>query len=577
MRGFVSSIFLLALAGSSLARIDYTVRVATGSNQLEFEMVIPSDGKVVEVQIPNWAPGSYRLSNNRQFIKDVSAIRAGRKVNVTVGEDGAWVVGAGSSGDVILKYSRTTGPVTDRMHVTGPAFYMYVKNRIKEACSIKYVLPENWRSTCGLNVSGDRFVAPDYDVLADNPVTLGDFISDYYEVNGVKHEIAYFGGDVSKVDRAKVIDYCTRITKAQSDFWSGLPFEKYVWHFTVMNAADGGWGLEHLSSTTIGLAQGVGEGTVSVLCHELFHAWNVKRIRSSVLGPFDYSVLPKTGALWLLEGVTDYYADLLLYRYGIFDEAYFHRSVVANVRTTRSNAQRFEVSPYDSSYRVGEAANGQGNSAGFGVNYYNTGWLVGICLDIEIREKTNGKKSLDDLMYALYEQTKNGKPGFAEGDIRKHLVEIAGSELGVAYDNWVMKPGELPVEAQMAKLGYKFETTVEKFVDAGFVYTFGDDGKMTVIRGGAGANSAFRRGDEVVEINGIAQGGSADEMKVVKDQWMKLIVPGAKLKLKLKRGEETVDAEVEVKEGSRTNYAVSEAATVTDAMKSLRKGWHSGN
>ncbi|MFM9874017.1 MAG: hypothetical protein ACKVQS_11205 [Fimbriimonadaceae bacterium] len=577
MRGFLSTAVLLSISCSAFARIDYTVRVAQGSDHLDFEMVIPSDGKAVEVQIPNWAPGSYRLANNRQFIKDVSAVRSGRKVSVTMAEDGSWVVGGGMSGDVILKYARTTGSVTNRMHVTGPAYYLFVKNRIREDCTIKYVLPEKWRTSCGLNVKGDRYVAPNYDVLADNPVTVGDYISDYYEVEGKKFEIAYFGGDVSNVDRAKVVDYCTKISQAESAFWGGLPFDKYVWHFTVLNAADGGWGLEHLSSTTIGLAQGVGPGTVSVLAHEHFHAWNVKRIRSSVLGPFDYSVLPKTGALWLLEGVTDYYADLLLYRNIIFDEEYFKRNIISNVQRTRTNAQRFEVSPYDSSYRVGEAANGQGNSAGFGVNYYNTGWLVGLCLDLEIRDKTGGKESLDDLMYALYEQCKNDKPGFAEGDVRKHLVEIGGASLGDFYDTWVMKPGELPVEVQLAKIGYELQTNNEKFVDAGFVYAWGDDGKMTVVRGTNGANSGFRRGDEVVEINGIAQGTTEAEMKTVKEQWSKLIVPGSKLRLKLKRGEEVVDAESAVTEGSRTNYAVVELGNVSSQMKAMREKWHLGN
>ncbi len=575
MRGFLSAVFVASLACSALARIDYSVRVVQGSNQLEFEMVIPSDGKAVEVKIPNWAPGSYRLANNKQFIKDVTAVRASRKVVVTESADGSWVVASGSSGDVVLKYSRTTGPITDRMHLTGPAYYLYVKDRIGEECSIKFNLPEKWRASCGLNVKGDGFVAPTYDVLADNPVTLGDYVSDYYEVEGVKHEIAYFGGDVSKVDRAKVVDYCQRISQAQSKFWGGLPFEKYVWHFTVMNAADGGWGLEHLSSTTIGLAQGVGEGTVSVLCHELFHAWNVKRIRSKVLGPFDYNVLPKTGALWLLEGVTDYYADLLLYRSNIFDEEYFKRSIVSNVRTTRSNAQRFEVSPYDSSYRVGEAANGQGNSAGFGVNYYNTGWLVGLCLDLEIREKTGGTKSLDDVMFALYEQTKDNKPGFEEGDVRKILVEVGGPELGTAYDNWVMKPGELPVEAQLAKVGFLFETNAEKFVDAGFVYAWGDDGRLTVSR--PGRNTNVRRGDEIIEINGIAQGANESAMKNVKEQWTKLMVAGAKLKLKVKRGEEILDVDAEMTEGTRTNYKIENEGNISPEKMNKRKQWHIGS
>ena len=574
MRGLVTTGIVLALAASAFARIDYTIRIAEGTDAMSVEMVIPSDGKAVQVQMPNWAPGSYRLVDNFKFIDDVSAMRASRRVSVNRVDDNTWEIGPGSSGDIVLKYQRKTGPITNRMHITGPAYYLYVKDRIAEDCTVNYEMPEKWRATCGLEEKDGKFVAPTYDVLADNPVTVGIFESDFYETNGIKYEIAYFGGDVSTVDRATVVDYCKRVSDSLADFWSGVPFKKYVWHFTVMPGNDGGWGLEHLSSTTMGIARGVGPGTVSVIAHEHFHAWNVKRIRSKVLGPFNYLELPKTGALWLLEGVTDYYADLLLYRYDIFDEEYMRGNVVTNVRTTRANPQRFEVSPYDSSYRVSEAANGRGNSAGFGVNYYNTGWLVGLCLDTEIRDLTGGRKSLDDVMYKLFAMTKDDQPGFEEDDVRKVLIEVGGAAMGPFYDKVVMTAGELPVEAQLAKLGYKFETKTETFVDLGFSYVWGQDDRLAVPR--RSRDGQYLANDEIVEINGIKKPTDSTKTKEVWDQWKKLMVKGAKLKIVLERGEERLEREVEVKEGTTTNYVLTDMDGVSDGMKSLRKGWYQG-
>lgn len=563
------------MAGIGMARIDYRIQVREGANHLDVEMVIPSDGSAVVVQVPNWAPGSYRLVDSFKSIEGVEGLRANQKAAITRLDDNSWEVAAGAKGNVVVRYKRVLGsPLSDRYHMTGPANYLYVKGRIEEDCKVRFDLPESWRATCGLEEEGAAFAAPSYDVLADNPVTIGVFESDFYELGGVKHEIAYYGGDVGLVDRGAVIEYCKKITLLQEDFWGGLPFEKYVWHFTVMNTRDGGWGLEHLSSTTIGLAAGVGKGTVSVMNHEYFHAWNVKRIRSKVLGPFNYLELPKTGALWMLEGVTDYYANLLLYRYGVFDEEYMKSEIIGNVRTTRANPLRMEISPYDSSYRVGEASNGRGNSAGFGVNYYNTGWVVGLCLDLELREITGGNYSLDDLMYRLWEQCKDDQSGFEEHDMRKHLVEMGGEAMGAAYDKWVMKPGELPVEAQLAKIGYDFKTKENMFDDLGFGYIFGVDNRLVVTRGSRDRN--YLTNDEIVEINGVKKGVDTASVEKVWEQWRGMIKPGANLKLVLERGSERLEREVDVKVGKSTTFEIVELSDASAAMQSLRDGWFRG-
>ncbi|MBS1710338.1 MAG: M61 family metallopeptidase [Armatimonadetes bacterium] len=564
-----------ALASPAFARVDYSVRIVKGGDGVQVEMTVPSDGKAFRVQMPNWAPGSYRLANSAQFVADISAQRSSRKVSVTKVDDNTWEVGAGMSGNAVITYTRKTGPLTDRLHLTGPSYYLYAVGRTQEACTLDFSLPEGWRATNGLLEKDGRFVAESYDVMADAPTTIGVFESDFYEVRGVKHEIAYFGGDPSKVDRQKVKETCQKISEAEASFWGGLPFKKYVWHFTVLQSQDGGWGLEHLSSTTIGLAQGFGKGTVSVLAHELFHAWNVKRIRSSVLGPFDYTKLPKTGALWWLEGVTDYYADVILYRYGLYEETDMLGSIVSNVRTTRANDQRMQVSPYDSSYRVGEAANGQGNSAGFGVNYYNTGWLVGICLDIEIRSRTNGKKSLDDVIKGLYEQCRDNKPGFAEGAIRDELVKVGGKEMGPLYDKWVREPGELPVEAQLAKIGYTLQTKVETFGNPGFALSWLADGRLMVGRGAR--PEGINIGDEVISVDGIAKVADTEAQKEVQARWKAAMAPGKTVHFVFQQGDMTAERDLEVKATTSTSYSVIPDESASPNAVRLRKGWHLGS
>ena len=491
------------IAGSAHATLMYQVEVIPNSSALLVSIEIPNPGQSVELEMPRWAPGSYRYADYSGNIAGVSAMAGGQKVPVRKSGEHGWRVSANGADRVRVSYAVRTTIGGDIHHFSGPSTYMYLKDRKDEDVFLKLNVPNGWRSTCGLDSAGTdhAFLADDYDVLADNPVTVGDYVSDTYMSNGIKHEIAYYAGPVELVNRQQVIDACKNVSETQAKFWSGLPFKKYVWHFAVMPATGGAGGLEHLSSTRISLAAGVSYSTVSVLSHEYFHAWNVKRIRSKVLGPFDYQTLPKTGALWWLEGVTDYYADLLLYRGNFGTTEHMMDSIVSNVRSVRANNERFNFSPYDSSYRVSEAANGRGNSRGLGVSYYNTGWLVGICLDAELRHQTNGRATLDDISLDLWDMNRDNKPGFEEGDIRRLLVKHGGEALGTAYDNWVMKPGELPVEAQLAKIGLEMVSVDEKVPNIGANWGTTRGGAVTVRRGGT--SDQLQSGDRILRIGSV--------------------------------------------------------------------------
>jgi predicted metalloprotease with PDZ domain len=566
---------LAVLAPAARAEIDYRVTPQPEAKSLRVQVTVPSQGSRVQVQIPNWAPGSYSLANYRDQIKEMKATGPdGTELRVERTDPNTWTVDAAPA-QVTFAYNVPFQVNRDVGHYSGPGVYVYVVGRIREACRLTLDLPEAWRSASGLDEAGpNAYFAPNYDVLADNPVTVGKFESDSYTAMGVPHTIVYYAGDPGALDREAVVKTCRFISESQGSFFGGLPFSKYVWHFNVMEAADGGWGLEHLSSTTIGLAAGLGPGTVSVCSHEYFHAWNVKRIRSRVLGPFDYQVLPKTGALWWLEGVTDYYANVFLHRYGWFDTDYFHQALLRNLDRTRSNQRRFEVSPYDASLRVGEANNGRGNSNGFGVSYYNTGWLVGMCLDIELRSATAGQRSLDDVVLKLWEMCKDDQPGFEEGAIRDILVDLGGDRLGEKYDEWVMKPGELPVEDQLAKVGLKIESTDVSFMDMGVVPQMAPkDGGVRVRQALRMARDVLQPRDVITAIDGTALDTSSfGKLAADWDEKLAALKPSSDVELTVLRGEETLKVKVQVGEGRRkARRIVPNGDTAKDE---LRKQWY---
>lgn len=575
----VIGLFALGLAGR--AEIRYTVGYQADPSSLLIAMEIPVKGAETVLQMPKWAPGSYRLTNNHENARDLAARdEAGRALTFTKPDDNTWIVSNGNARRVTVTYRVPTNRDVNAVHWAGPSTYLYVRGRIEESCRLELVLQSRWKAAVGLDpVEGTRstYLAESYDVLADNPVTMGDFVLDEYTAFGKPHYIAYRGAATADVDRTYVRNMCKRITEFQGSFFGGsVPYNRYVWHFRVNDALDGAGGLEHLSSTQISLASGVGPRAVSVLSHEFFHLWNVKRIRASVLGPFDYQQLPVTGALWWLEGVTDYYAHLLLFRYGVWDEKAFHDDILSNIRTATANAAYKEVSADEASRRVREAANGRGNSQGWRISYYTLGWLVGMCLDTELRSLTNGRHSLDDVMRALWDMCRDNKPGFGEGAIRALCVQFGGPEMGTYYDSVVTQAGQMNFDVQLAKMGLEFADVDRTFVDLGFRWAFSLSDKAITVTGTPTAEG-LQRGDAIVAINGLAIGS---DRRIPATRAAEKALADAKggvpIRLRIKREGVETDVSVIPKANEGKARVIREKSDATREQRALRSGWYYG-
>lgn len=333
---------------------------------------------------------------------------------------------------------------------------------------------------------------------------------------------------------------------------------------------DGAGGLEHLSSTQITLASGLGIRAVSVIAHEFFHLWNVKRIRTRVLGPFDYTQLPETGGLWWMEGVTDYYAHYLLHVYGWVGRDIMFKDIVDNLGTVRRNPARMEISPYDASLRVGEASNGRGNSGGYRVNYYSMGWICGMILDLEMRARTEGKQSLDDVMLALWDMTKDDQPGFEEDEIRKQLVRFGGAEMGEVYDNLIRKPGEVPVELALAKAGLKLEEIEQTNLGFGALIT-SDPTRGTVV--GRVTSGPLVAGDVVKKIAGVAIEGSRMKQQAALRDVVAKLKAGESVSLEVVRGEAPMVLDVPVVGTTVKVLTVKVNESAGEAQRRIGEQW----
>src|SRR5579871_1055585 len=352
----LTAVALTLAAAFAAAEIDYDValRPSGDAHVLHITMTIPNDGNNVFVQCPRWGPGAYVYSDSGRGVQAFSAKdESGNKLSFEHPDLSTWVVAA-PAGKLKVEYEVTQGVSNEIAHYSGPRTYLYVEGRTQEKCGLKIDVPSDWNIRMGLDPVGDsknEFTAPTYDVLADTPVTMGKFIEDTYTSHGKPHYIVMYGSDAKSVDRQLLMKICKFTSDAEGSFFGEVPYKRYVWHMSVNGNRTGGGGLEHLNGTEITLGSTVATGAQSVITHEFFHLWNVKRIRSRPLGPFNYTALPMTGALWWLEGVTDYYAIMVPSKYGWWDFAQTKQFLARNIEGVEGVANsstgdpRLKISP----------------------------------------------------------------------------------------------------------------------------------------------------------------------------------------------------------------------------------------
>jgi len=455
MRALFSCLFSVAAASLSAAQYEISFDPATSSALVQVRL---DSGTATEFHMPAWSPGDYRIVDYGQDVSAVRFTRLGTAVTSTHPSINFWK--ADSPADKVEYrvstqksgiFSENFRMTSEEVFVHGPALFGWFAGHQNEKQTLALTpYPGDGANVAISLPSIDKytFTALNYDVLLDSPFAMGSNVrlADFV-VGGKKHEIAAFGPRSNGVALSGLVSVGQRVATQCLDIFGELPYDKYVF---LLDFGGNGGGLEHLNSARLAM-WGNGDGSEGFIAHEFFHAFNVKRIRPKPLGPFDYTKPAITGALWWLEGVTDYYATVICVRAGYLSRESAMRSLSTELRAFNRDADRLAVSANESSRRVWESK----NSSGYGINYYTKGKLIGWVLDLAIRGETNGKKSLDDVMRALYEETKNGKPGFAETRIRELCVKIGGPALGHIYDDCVMHAVELPIANVLSKLGMK--------------------------------------------------------------------------------------------------------------------------
>ena len=448
---------------------DYFVDPLIETKQVAVTIALKRGEESKEFRMPAWAPGDYQLFNYGTKIQDVSFTKAGRRVIASRSSDpNLWLIPDGAD-RVTYVVNESGGNFSPNLRVTpgeifisGPGVFGWFKDHAEEPHllslpgerqMIAVALPE--RNTIEGYVG---FAAKTYDQLIDSPIVISDRLRrKTFLVGGAEHQIVAY----NKAAQADLDSYQVVATKAVEEaikMFGRVPYSKYLFMFDF---GGGGGGLEHMDSSRMVAYSNDGSRLAGLIFHEYLHAYNVKRIRSRPLGPFDYTKPAVTEALWWLEGVTDYYASVMIHRSGLTNRQQFLRSMAGTLNSIRKNPRRLSVSAADMSRRVWEVKGSQG----YQMSYYQKGKAVGVLLDLAIRSESGNAHSLDDVMVALYRECLNG-PGFEESRIRELCLAYGGTNLGSIYDQCVNEAKNMPIESVMAAAGLRWTGSGIAEVDA---------------------------------------------------------------------------------------------------------------
>ena len=460
--------------------------------------------------MPKWMPGAYILLNFGDKVSNFTATDyEDDALSVTQLSFDKWEVDCSGKSNISIVYDVTVserrfmGKAMDSTGalIQGPATWMYAQDYEHLPIVVKLDLPESWQVATGL-AGGDsvyQYRAANYDELADSPISMGHLREHCFYHRGKPHTVSIRGeGDFNEQE---FVDMIKRIVVYQTDLFRETPYERYTFLFTLYPGEIGGGGLEHANSTTIGLSslklmQDV-ESAANVIAHEFFHLWNVKRIRPNVFWPFDYDKEARTKALWFCEGVTSYYADVTLVRTGIWSEEKFFDNQEHQIECLQENPDHTQTSVEQASWKSWEEG-----YTGQGISYYTKGQIVGLLLDLTIRDVTNNTRSLDDVMRFMNWWYAKQNRGYCDEEIETVVNAIVQTDLSF-FDRYVSGTVELPYQEVFRLAGLNASIQATQVPDIGRLRVLGKRHRVFGVDANSPAGRAgLRRGDFIISVDG---------------------------------------------------------------------------
>ncbi|MGN8008571.1 M61 family metallopeptidase [Acinetobacter sp. 22301] len=481
-----------------------------------------------ELWLPTWIPGSYLI---REFSKHIESVKAydeaGRLLDIKKTSKNRWRLFNTDHELMTIEYDvyaydlSVRGAYVDqtRLYINPACVCLALEGQEQSACEVEVFLPDelkHFQLATGLaskSLVKGRFTlkADHYDQLIDSPFELADQTRFSFETNGIGHEFVISGSHNTNIDRLKAD--IEKICAAEINMFGSAPFKNYT--FMTMATGNSYGGLEHCNSTSLITPRDdlpkSNEPTepskdyqrfLGLCSHEYFHSWLVKFIRPENFANYNLHQEGYTSLLWIFEGFTSYYDDLILLRSGVISQKSYLDLLKAQIDRYLQNPGRFVQTVAESSfdawikfYRQDENSNNAGTS------YYNKGSLVALCLDLGLRLRGS---SLDALMRRLYENTQNGMQ-VNERTIFDLCKELTGDSWIEQINHLINTTDELPLDQLFPEFGLSYRVKTDKSLPLGLKLVDKPEGVLvqSARRDSAAAKAGISANDVIIAIDGL--------------------------------------------------------------------------
>ena len=575
----------LTLARSGAAT-NYIVSLTNPEQHLvEVQVILPEGAAQRELQLPVWN-ALYQVRDFAQYVNWVRAKdRAGHSLAVQALDKSRWQL-SDAQGGAVVEYQiflDSPGPFGAQFNshhafLNLAQILMYPVDARNGPMVVRFSqVPAGWHVATPLASMPDGgFSAESYDRLVDSPVEIGMFReSDFDEGGG--HYRVIVDAESGDYDMERITSMLHKIVAAATSWMDDRPFENYMflYHFP---RGPGGGGMEHAYSTAIALNADVlakaPEALASVTAHEFFHLWNVKRIRPQTLEPVDYTRANYTRALWFSEGCTSTAADFIQLRGGLLDEPHFEQELASGIGELERRPAHLTQSAEESSLDAWLEGDAYYRRPERSISYYNKGELLGITLDLAVREASHGQASLREVFQWMNQNYAKKGLFFPDSDgVREAAEAVSHADLGWFFAKYVSGTAEIPWNDFFRSVGLRLMEGTNNVADAGFVASRNFDGPMTVaavVPGSDAERSGLQVGEAILEIGGKM---AAQEFS----EEMAQLTPGDTIALKV-RARRGGERDLKWKVGSREekSYELKDIEKVTAEQRARRAAWLKG-
>lgn len=575
----------LAESMSAGAAVRYTVSLADAPKHIvDVKLDLARGAGERDLQLPVWN-ALYQIRDFSRYVNWVHAKDTrGNDVSVQALDKSRWHVSHVEQG-VVIEYqilADVGGPFGAQLNVDHAFFnlaelLMYSVDARASSMQVQFVnLPANWKIATALTeATRDQFSAQNYDQLVDSPVEMGNFQERDFDEGGGHYRVV-IDADPSDYKIEDILATLRHIVVAAVSWMNDRPFNTYLFIYHFPRRPSGG-GMEHAFSTAIDISANRlrvnPRALADVTAHEFFHLWNVKRIRPQSLEPIDYTRENYSRALWFSEGVTSTASLYFRVRGGLIDESSSLRSIADQIGEFEHRAAHRTQSVEESSLDAWLEKYDDYDRPERSISYYNKGFLLGVLLDLRVREASNGSASLRDIFRWMNEHYSKQGRFFPDSDgVREAAETVSHSDLKDFFKKYVRGTDEVPWDGFFKTVGLRLVTQSRVMVDPGFSVSekFGGPPIVSsVTSGSADATAGLAAGDVIVGLNGQVPSGNLETQ-------IGSLTPGGMIQLRVRNGAGEHDLQWKLESRGEIEYELKDTDGITTEQKVRRTAWLRG-